>query len=260
MLLPYGCPAPTDADQAKKSACAIALTPSTAAQPNKNPVLTSHPHPDAVKLTARHHKPVAPPAFMQNSGEIPGLAASQDGEPQRSAQLADLIAGIRHRSSSAFERLYRSESRRLYGIALRITRRPDIAAEALQDAFIQIWQNAATFSDERGSPAAWLTGIVRYRALDAVRKLGRELSSDDFGSVDTLADERSMEALERGVDTAALRHCMDLLDNHQRECITLAFVGGRSHSEIATQLSTPLGTIKSYIRRGLQTLRRCLET
>jgi hypothetical protein len=86
-----------------------------------------------------------------------------------------LIEAVGRGSQVALKRLYELESRRLYGIV----RRPEIAADVLQETFVQIWQNAAAFSAERGAGAAWLTGIVRFRSLDAVRKLGREVLTDD---------------------------------------------------------------------------------
>src|SRR5215471_21348537 len=90
-----------------------------------------------------------------------------------------LIEAVGRGSQAALKRLYELESKRLYGIALRIVRRPEMAADVLQETFVQIWQNAAAFSAERGAAAAWLTGIVRFRALDAVRKHGREVLTDD---------------------------------------------------------------------------------
>src|SRR5690348_15005779 len=99
-------------------------------------------------------------------------------EPASLSSLNELVAAVQRGSRTALKRVYELERRRLYGVALRIARRPDVAADALQDAFVQVWQNAASFSQECGDAAAWLTGIVRYRALDAVRKLGREVLSD----------------------------------------------------------------------------------
>ena len=96
------------------------------------------------------------------------------------ASTATLIEAVARGSRPALKRLYELESRRLYGIALRIVRRPEVAADVLQEAFIQIWQNAQSYSAERGAGGAWLTGIVRFRALDAVRKHGREVLSDDL--------------------------------------------------------------------------------
>ena len=170
-----------------------------------------------------------------------------------------LIDAVRHGSQVALKRLYEIESRRLYGIALRIVRRREIAAEVLQETFLQIWQNAAAFSHERGAGAAWLTGIVRFRALDAVRKAGREVPSDDPRLGDEAVEPDVIDKIGASVEADALRRCFKLLDPKQQRCIVLAFVDGLSYSEVATRIKAPLGSVKSWIRRGLHSLRRCLE-
>jgi RNA polymerase sigma-70 factor (ECF subfamily) len=170
-----------------------------------------------------------------------------------------LVEAVQHGSQAALKRLYDLESRRLYGIALRIVRRPEVAADALQEAFVQIWRNARSFSAERGDASAWLTGIVRYRALDAVRKLRREVLSDDPSLGDRPEEPDIVEQIDRKVSAGALGRCLGLLDESQRRCVVLAFVDGLSHSEIAGRLPAPLGTVKSWIRRGLISLRSCLE-
>ena len=96
-----------------------------------------------------------------------------DSQTAALSSVGVLIEAVGGGSQAALKRLYELESKRLYGIALRIVRRPEIASDVLQEAFVQIWQNAPAFSAERGVGAAWLTGIVRFRALDAVRKTGR---------------------------------------------------------------------------------------
>ena len=170
-----------------------------------------------------------------------------------------LIEAVGRGSPVALKRLYDVESRRLYGIALRLARRPESAADVLQEAFLQIWQNAATFSAERGAGAAWLTGVVRFRALDAVRKVGRETLSDDPALGDEALEPDVVEKLDAVAQTAALRRCLTLLEDEQRRCILLAFVDGLSHSQIAERIKAPLGSVKSWIRRGLHSLRRCLQ-
>ena len=102
------------------------------------------------------------------------VISNMDSQPAALSSIDVLIEAVGRGSQGALKRLYEIESRRLFGIALRIVHRPEIAADVLQEAFVQIWQNAAAFSAERGAGAAWLTGIIRFRALDAVRKLGRE--------------------------------------------------------------------------------------
>jgi RNA polymerase sigma-70 factor, ECF subfamily len=171
-----------------------------------------------------------------------------------------LIDAVGRGSQAALKRLYELESRRLYGIALRIVRRPEIAADVLQETFVQIWQNAAAFSADRGAASAWLTGIVRFRSLDAVRKLGREVLMDDPALGDAALEPDVLEKIDAAAEAGALKRCFKLLDDQQRRCIVLAFVDGLSHSEITERIEVPLGTVKSWIRRGLLTLRRCLQS
>jgi len=159
----------------------------------------------------------------------------------------------------AFRSLYDRWGSRLYGIALRITRQAALAADATQDAFVQIWQQAHRFDPERGSTEAWLVGIVRYRALDIMRRGAREVSG--FEPPET-ADE-TPDALARLVSTAegaALHRCLGELDTDRRRLMVMAFVDGLSHSELAMRLGVPLGTVKSWIRRSLITLRGCLAS
>jgi len=171
-----------------------------------------------------------------------------------------LIEAVARGSRGALKRLYELESRRLYGVALRIVRRPETAADVLQEAFIQVWQNAKSFSAERGAGAAWLTGVVRFRALDAVRKLGREVLSDDPALGDEALEPGVIEQIDAKAEAGALKRCLALLDDRSRRCVVLAFVEGFSHAEIAERLAAPLGSVKSWVRRGLLALRSCLES
>ena len=176
------------------------------------------------------------------------------------SSVGALIEAVGRGSQVALKRLYELESRRLYGIALRIVRRPEIAADVLQETFVQIWHNAAAFSAERGAGAAWLTGIIRFRALDAVRKLGREVLTDDPALGDAPLEPDVIEKIDAAAEAGALKRCFKLLDDQQQRCIVLAFVDGLSHSEITERIGVPLGTVKSWIRRGLLALRRCLQS
>jgi RNA polymerase sigma-70 factor (ECF subfamily) len=175
------------------------------------------------------------------------------------SSAATLIEAAGRGSRLALKRLYDLEAKRLYGIALRIVRRADIAADVLQEAFLQVWQNANSYSPSRGAAEAWLTGIVRFRALDAVRKAGREILTDDPSLGDAPDEPDVIERIGSAAEAAALRKCLGLLDEVQKRSVVLAFVDGYSHAEIAERLSEPLGTIKSRIRRGLAALRTCLE-
>jgi RNA polymerase sigma-70 factor (ECF subfamily) len=182
-----------------------------------------------------------------------------DGRVADLSSAATLLDAIGRGSRLSLKRLYELESRRLYGIALKIVRRRDVAADVLQDAFLQIWQNAKKYSPERGAAEAWLTGIVRFRAIDTVRKLGRELPTGDPSLGDAAVAPDIIEHLSAQADGEALKNCLKLLDAEQQKSIMLAFVEGLSHSEIAARLSAPLGTVKSWVRRGLLSLRKCLS-
>lgn len=158
----------------------------------------------------------------------------------------------------ALNALYQREARWLLGVAQRIVGDRDHAHDVLQDAFLQIWQKAASYQRSLGSARGWIYTVVRHRALDLARRSGREISIGD--DLDVLSDAR--QADEHGAaapDTTALDRCLDALDERKRDCIVFAFVEGYTHEQIATKLSTPVGTVKSWIRRGLLALKECLS-
>jgi RNA polymerase sigma-70 factor (ECF subfamily) len=184
---------------------------------------------------------------------------------QAAAQLPDSddTEALLHRCAAgdraALRSLYDRWGNRLYGIALRITRQAALAADATQDALVQIWQQAHRFDPDRGSAEAWLVGIVRYRALDIVRRHAREVPGYEPPEL----EDEAPDALARLVSTAegaALHRCLGELEADRRRLIVMAFVDGLSHSELAARLDVPLGTVKSWIRRSLITLRGCLAS
>ena len=144
-------------------------------------------------------------------------------------------------------------------MALRITRQPSLADDAVHDAFLQVWQRADRFDPRRGTGEAWLTGLVRYRAIDLVRKRVREVIDV---SVPEEADPApgALDAMLATAAGEALHRCLSALEERQREVIVLAFVDGKTHAELADQLAAPLGTVKSWIRRGLMALKACLDS
>jgi RNA polymerase sigma-70 factor (ECF subfamily) len=179
-------------------------------------------------------------------------------QPDPRATTDELLARCAARDAAALRDLYQQQSARLHGVALRITRQPALAADALQDAFVNVWQNAARFDPNRGSAEGWLTGIVRFRALDIIRRGAREVTGVELPEI---ADDEP-SALARLVGSAeaqALRLCLESLDAEKRRLVMLAFIDGLTHQELALKLAIPLGTVKSSIRRGLAGLRGCLE-
>jgi RNA polymerase sigma-70 factor (ECF subfamily) len=178
--------------------------------------------------------------------------------PPPGSELDSLLVRCAAGDRAAFRQVYDRVGGRLYGVALRMTRSPTLAADAVQDAMVQAWQEAGRFDPARGNAEAWLLALARYRTLDLVRRQGREVpgyvmadqGDDGPSALDTLAEDEQ---------AAQLRGCLARLDQERQRLLTLAFVEGLSHSEIAGVLGQPLGTVKSWIRRGLIALRDCLQ-
>jgi RNA polymerase sigma-70 factor (ECF subfamily) len=143
---------------------------------------------------------------------------------------------------------------------VRILKRRALAEEALQDVFVSIWQRAGQFESRRGRPRAWLMSIARYRAIDVLRSERAELYREaEIDQLPQLVTEGGMDWAGAGRSAAALARCFEVLSPDQRRGIELAFVEGASHADIARVTQQPLGTVKSWIRRGLASLRQCLE-
>lgn len=160
----------------------------------------------------------------------------------------------------AFQALYRQEAGQLLGLAISMLGRRDIAEDCLHDAFVRIWRHAARFRRELGSGRAWVHSILRYRVLNALRSGGRHAEVDDEFFERMLDDSPQAEAkaLEQA-EQRLLRNCLQRLERPRRHPILLAFYRGLTHEQIASRLSTPLGTIKGRIRAGLRALQECLQ-
>ena len=158
---------------------------------------------------------------------------------------------------AAFRRLYELQSATLYSVALRITRQPAMAADAVHDALLQVWRNAARFDPQRGNARAWLLSIVRYRAMDAIRRHAKEIQAVD-GPEPPSDDPDPLDRLTTTLDGQALHRCLQQVSADRRSLVVMAFVDGLTHAEVATRIGQPLGTVKSTIRRVLLSLRTCL--
>jgi RNA polymerase sigma-70 factor (ECF subfamily) len=177
--------------------------------------------------------------------------------PSAADDTAGLLRSCAAGDRAAFRTLYDRWGPRLHGIALRITRQPALAADATHDTFVLVWQQAHRFDPSRGSAEAFLISLVRYRALDIVRRRVREVPGYE---PDERADDApdALAQLVGSAEGAALHRCLGLLDPERRRLVVMAFVDGLTHSELAEKLSVPLGTVKSWIRRSLVSLRECL--
>jgi RNA polymerase sigma-70 factor (ECF subfamily) len=176
-------------------------------------------------------------------------------------QLQALLDRCAAADSSALERLYELASPLLFACLTRILRRRALAEEALQDVFVSIWQRAGQFQSGRGRPMAWMMSIARYRAIDLLRhERSAPVLVPDLPERAEAVDESKDEPASWMPTTGLLERCLTLLNDQQRSCLELAYVGGNSHEDIARLTGNPLGTVKSWIRRGLRSLRKCLES
>lgn len=180
------------------------------------------------------------------------------------AVLAALLARCAEREHSAFSDLYRQTSAKLFGVALRILRREDRAAEVLQDCFMSIWTNASTYNPTLAAPMTWMVSIVRNRCLDRLRRPQLEVAADADDGEESLIERTAsldpgpLERLAGLAEAARLRACIEQLEARQRQAIALAYYDGLSHIELATHLQEPLGTVKTWVRRGLIRLKDCM--
>ena len=174
------------------------------------------------------------------------------------SQTADLLARCGAGDKAAFRALYDRNSARLFGVALRITRSQALASDAVHDAMLQVWRNSDRYDPSRGNAEGWLVSLVRYRALDIIRKQGREITGVEMPE---LADEEPdvLSRLVSRAENSALGGCLEEVEAPRRRLVTLAFIDGLTQSEIATRLGQPLGTVKSSIRRALLVLRACMD-
>jgi RNA polymerase sigma-70 factor (ECF subfamily) len=176
--------------------------------------------------------------------------------------IDDLMARCVLRDQRAFAELYRVTSSRLLGVAIRIVRRRDWAEDILQESFVNIWHHVGEFDRSRSAPMTWMTTVVRNRALDWVRRPKMEVPDDDLdGLVERWEDERPGPQALLGTkgDIATLNMCLETLSGQQRQSIALAYLHGLTHSELAEHMKQPLGTVKTWVRRGLEKLKGCMD-
>lgn len=177
------------------------------------------------------------------------------------AALRGWIAAIVARDEAALAALYEAMVGRVYGLSLRITRQVQMAEEAAEDTFWQVWRQAPRFDPARGSAVAWIMTIARSRALDALRR--REpaecvADTDDLAEAGGEGEGDPQDLLCAVQQGTRLHAALDRLDPLPRQLVALAFFRGLSHEEIAVHTGLPLGTVKSHIRRALGRLRELL--
>ena len=183
---------------------------------------------------------------------------------QTDPNLHQLMARVALRDRAAFEHLYRLTSAHLFSVSLRMLRNEQRAEEILQEAYVSIWHHAQGYRPDAGTPMTWMINVVRNKAIDLLRaRRGEEEQSvelgDDAFAVPADAAGEPSRLLEQSLAEARIGACMQDLSAPQRQALALAYYRGMVHAEIAESMHAPLGTIKAWVRRGLDRLRACLE-
>ena len=192
---------------------------------------------------------------------------------ERSLDLSRLLARAGIGDRAAFATLYERTSPHLFAVVLRINRDRAQAEDILQEVYVNVWRAAQSFDALQSQPLTWLTSIARNRAIDSLRRAQTQPQTQTLGSAasasgqqdddvyDTVADAAPgpLDLLSRASDARALDDCMTRLTALQRQSVALAFFHGLSHAEVSEQLRQPLGTVKSWVRRALMTLKSCLQ-
>lgn len=169
----------------------------------------------------------------------------------------ELLAAVARQDRAAFRALYAATSGKLFAVALRILRDRERAQDALQETYVEIWNQAASFDPARGSASAWLAVIARNRAIDLIRREDRNPAARADADVGGLALLASPE--RASAELMSLLTCLSELDPEPRQMVLLAYLEGRSRNELSARFARPVNTVKTLLRRGLESLRRCLD-
>ena len=187
-------------------------------------------------------------------------------DPARSSSIdnsaiGQLLGAVALGDRAAYRRLYDATAPKLFAVALRILREESRAEDVLQDSFVNVWNSAGSYNATLSAPMTWLVTIVRNRAFDYVRRIDFRTVEldDDLHAVLESEQASPMDLASHGQDAIALQRCLELLDAGQRQTIVFAYFQGLTHSELAATLRIPIGTVKTWIRRGLEKMRRCLD-
>ncbi len=177
------------------------------------------------------------------------------------ARLREAMLRLADGDRSALEWIYQATSAKLFGICLRILGDRGEAEDALQDVYVSLWQRAKSYDPDRASPIGWLAVFARNRAIDRRRKSKVRSGAVPVDEALELPDREPLAdaILESGERSARIHHCISTLESRQQDAIRTAFFEGTTYAELAETRGVPLGTMKSWVRRGLARLKRCLE-
>lgn len=177
------------------------------------------------------------------------------------SQLGEWLRAVAGGDAGAFEQLYRSTSSKLFGVCIAVLTSRSDAEEVLQEVFTTIWRKASQYDATRASPMTWLAMMARNRAIDKLRASAAERSGGPIELAEDIPDPAptALAGAQAGEDKRRLDSCMDQLEPQRRKLIRVAFFEGITYEELAQRSGSPLGSVKSWIRRGLAQLKTCLE-
>jgi RNA polymerase sigma-70 factor (ECF subfamily) len=180
---------------------------------------------------------------------------------QTPGTLEALLSQVALGNRTAFAELYQATANRLFGICLRVLAQRAEAEDALQDVYTAVWRKAEQFDPAKASATAWLAMIARNKAIDRLRSMPIQQSRASLDLAQDVEDPAASPAQEAqtATDRARLEHCLERLEPKRRSLIRSAFFDGLTYEELAAKIEAPLGSIKSWIRRGLLQLRECLD-
>jgi RNA polymerase sigma factor (sigma-70 family) len=175
--------------------------------------------------------------------------------------IVDALARIPTGDRAALQTVYRLTSAKLFGVCLRILGERSEAEDVLQEVYVTVWRKAADFDVKRASPITWLIAIARNRSIDRLRASKHSRHAAPIEAADDIADGGTMAdvALENAQDYARLHGCLDVLGQKERSALRGAFFDGNTYEDLAVRMHVPLGTMKSWIRRGMLQLKSCLQ-
>lgn len=205
------------------------------------------------------------PRISLGQMDTPKTNETTTGSPVRTGDgqeaLADLIRSTADGDEQAFAELYRLTARRVYGMARRVLIDAELAQDAAQEVYLQIWQNAAKFDAASGSPLAWLMTIAHRRAVDKVRSAQSSADREaKYGATSqSIEHDEVADAVSDRIDAESVVKCLATLTDTQQESVKLAYYGGLTYREVAEKLGAAVPTVKSRIRDGLLRLKSCLE-
>lgn len=181
------------------------------------------------------------------------------------ADLHLLLARVALQDQAALQQLYKASASRLLAVAFRVLGDRGAAEDALQDTFITVWTRAPQFPALRTSPLAWMTAIIRNRAIDVLRKRRPETpltwhDADGHEHQHDIADDGSspLDQLLTAEADGLLGRCLGQIDAEPRAALQLAYFDGLTHEQLALRIDRPLGTVKAWVRRSLLRLRDCM--